>query len=65
MLGYPLGLQMSSQIRKNDLEAYEPVTDPNGPAMTWVSRRLVMLDLTVDHSVLLKHLAQFVGLQGP
>lgn len=40
MLGYPLGLQMSSQIRRNDLEAYEPVTDPNGPAMTWVSQRL-------------------------
>lgn len=35
MLGYPLGLPMSSEIRRNDLEAYEPVTDPNGPAMTW------------------------------
>lgn len=35
MLGYPLGLQMSPEIRRNDLEAYEPVTDPNGPAMTW------------------------------
>lgn len=36
MLGYPLGLPMSPEIRRNDLEAYEPVTDPNGPAMTWV-----------------------------
>lgn len=36
MLGYPLGLPMSTEIRRNDLEAYEPVTDPNGPAMTWV-----------------------------
>ncbi|KAM6937392.1 protein-glucosylgalactosylhydroxylysine glucosidase [Xenentodon cancila] len=35
MLAYPLGLPMSPQVRKNDLEAYEPVTDPNGPAMTW------------------------------
>ncbi|XP_068579195.1 protein-glucosylgalactosylhydroxylysine glucosidase [Cebidichthys violaceus] len=35
MLGYPLGLLMSPEIRRNDLEAYEPVTDPNGPAMTW------------------------------
>ncbi|KAG5273766.1 hypothetical protein AALO_G00155250 [Alosa alosa] len=35
LLGYPLGLPMSSQVRRNDLEAYEPVTDPRGPAMTW------------------------------
>ncbi|XP_074533176.1 protein-glucosylgalactosylhydroxylysine glucosidase [Halichoeres trimaculatus] len=35
MLGYPLGLPMSPEVRKNDLEAYEPVTDPRGPAMTW------------------------------
>ncbi|KAF3854906.1 hypothetical protein F7725_022961 [Dissostichus mawsoni] len=35
MLGYPLGLEMSPEIRRNDLEAYEPVTDPDGPAMTW------------------------------
>ncbi|XP_047189446.1 protein-glucosylgalactosylhydroxylysine glucosidase isoform X1 [Scophthalmus maximus] len=35
MLGYPLGLPMSLEVRRNDLEAYEPVTDPQGPAMTW------------------------------
>lgn len=35
MLGYPLGFPMSPEIRRNDLLAYEPVTDPNGPAMTW------------------------------
>lgn len=35
MLGYPLGLEMSPEVRRNDLEAYEPVTDPHGPAMTW------------------------------
>ncbi|XP_053175127.1 protein-glucosylgalactosylhydroxylysine glucosidase [Scomber japonicus] len=35
MLGYPLGLPMTPEIRRNDLEAYEPVTDPHGPAMTW------------------------------
>lgn len=27
---------MPLEVRKNDLEVYEPVTDPNGPAMTWV-----------------------------
>lgn len=36
MLSYPLGLQMSPEIRRNDLEIYEPVTDVHGPAMTWV-----------------------------
>ncbi|XP_061630614.1 protein-glucosylgalactosylhydroxylysine glucosidase isoform X2 [Phyllopteryx taeniolatus] len=35
MLSYPLGLPMSPEIRRNDLEAYETVTDPHGPAMTW------------------------------
>ncbi|XP_061892002.1 protein-glucosylgalactosylhydroxylysine glucosidase [Entelurus aequoreus] len=35
MLSYPLGLPMSLEIRRNDLEAYEAVTDPLGPAMTW------------------------------
>ncbi|XP_019712709.1 protein-glucosylgalactosylhydroxylysine glucosidase isoform X3 [Hippocampus comes] len=36
MLSYPLGLPMSPEIRRNDLEVYEIVTDPHGPAMTWV-----------------------------
>lgn len=36
MLGYPLGLSMSPEVRRNDLEVYEAVTDPGGPAMTWV-----------------------------
>ncbi|XP_068170245.1 protein-glucosylgalactosylhydroxylysine glucosidase isoform X2 [Antennarius striatus] len=35
MLAYPLGMLMSPEVRRNDLELYEPVTDPYGPAMTW------------------------------
>ncbi|NWX13335.1 PGGHG glucosidase, partial [Aegotheles bennettii] len=35
LLGFPLMLPMSPEVRRNDLEVYEPVTDPNGPAMTW------------------------------
>ncbi|KAI1895646.1 hypothetical protein AGOR_G00108370 [Albula goreensis] len=35
LLGYPLGLSMPTEVRKNDLEFYEAVTDPRGPAMTW------------------------------
>ncbi|XP_051632930.1 protein-glucosylgalactosylhydroxylysine glucosidase isoform X2 [Manacus candei] len=35
LLGFPLMHPMSSEVRRNDLEMYEPVTDPAGPAMTW------------------------------
>ncbi|XP_036390438.1 protein-glucosylgalactosylhydroxylysine glucosidase isoform X1 [Megalops cyprinoides] len=35
LLGYPLGLTMTPEVRRNDLELYEDVTDPKGPAMTW------------------------------
>lgn len=43
MLSFPLGLAMSPEVRRNDLETYEPVTDPSGPAMTWVRRRWQVL----------------------
>lgn len=36
LVGFPLGLPMSPEVRRNDLECYEAVTDPHGPAMTWV-----------------------------
>ncbi|TSK13471.1 Protein-glucosylgalactosylhydroxylysine glucosidase [Bagarius yarrelli] len=35
LLGFPLEMPMSPEVRRNDLEYYEPVTDPLGPAMTW------------------------------
>ncbi|XP_027019684.1 protein-glucosylgalactosylhydroxylysine glucosidase isoform X2 [Tachysurus fulvidraco] len=35
LIGFPLGLPMSPEVRRNDLEFYEAVTDPLGPAMTW------------------------------
>uniref|UniRef100_A0A493SSN0 Protein-glucosylgalactosylhydroxylysine glucosidase n=1 Tax=Anas platyrhynchos platyrhynchos TaxID=8840 RepID=A0A493SSN0_ANAPP len=35
LLGFPLMHSMSPEVRRNDLEMYEPVTDVNGPAMTW------------------------------
>lgn len=41
MLGYPLGLSMSPEVRRNDLEVYEAVTDPRGPAMTWVRHSML------------------------
>nr|XP_006131719.1 protein-glucosylgalactosylhydroxylysine glucosidase [Pelodiscus sinensis]XP_006131720.1 protein-glucosylgalactosylhydroxylysine glucosidase [Pelodiscus sinensis] len=35
LLGYPVMYPMSTEVRKNDLETYEPVTARDGPAMTW------------------------------
>lgn len=35
LLGFPLMMKMSRAVRKKDLQYYEEVTDPNGPAMTW------------------------------
>ncbi|CAL9696966.1 unnamed protein product [Knipowitschia caucasica] len=45
MLGYPLGYPMSTEVRRNDLLAYESVTDPNGPAMTWSMFAIGWLEL--------------------
>ncbi|XP_065492067.1 protein-glucosylgalactosylhydroxylysine glucosidase isoform X2 [Caloenas nicobarica] len=35
LLGFPLMHPMSPNVRRNDLEMYEPVTTRDGPAMTW------------------------------
>lgn len=35
LLGYPMMYPMSPEVRRNDLEMYEPVTELDGPAMTW------------------------------
>uniref|UniRef100_A0A672SC25 Protein-glucosylgalactosylhydroxylysine glucosidase n=1 Tax=Sinocyclocheilus grahami TaxID=75366 RepID=A0A672SC25_SINGR len=45
LLGYPLAMSMTPEVRRNDLEAYEAVTDPLGPAMTWGMFALGWLEL--------------------
>ncbi|KAK7117244.1 hypothetical protein R3I94_022717 [Phoxinus phoxinus] len=45
LLGYPLTLPMTPEVRRNDLETYEAVTDPLGPAMTWGMFALGWLEL--------------------
>ncbi|XP_073688280.1 protein-glucosylgalactosylhydroxylysine glucosidase-like [Garra rufa] len=35
LLGYPLDMPMTPEVRRNDLEVYESATDLHGPAMTW------------------------------
>lgn len=37
LLGYPVPFSLSPQVRRKNLEVYEAVTSPQGPAMTWVS----------------------------
>ncbi|KAF4094827.1 protein-glucosylgalactosylhydroxylysine glucosidase-like [Onychostoma macrolepis] len=45
LLGYPLDMSMTTEVRRNDLETYEAVTDPLGPAMTWGMFALGWLEL--------------------
>ncbi|XP_059704622.1 protein-glucosylgalactosylhydroxylysine glucosidase isoform X2 [Haemorhous mexicanus] len=45
LLGFPLMHPMSAEVRRNDLEMYEPVTDPAGPAMTWSMFAMGWLEL--------------------
>ncbi|XP_027436255.1 protein-glucosylgalactosylhydroxylysine glucosidase isoform X2 [Zalophus californianus] len=35
LLGYPIPFHLSPHIRRKNLEVYEAVTSPKGPAMTW------------------------------
>ena len=37
LLGYPVPFPLRPDIRRKNLETYEAVTSPQGPAMTWVS----------------------------
>lgn len=38
LLGYPVPFPLSPTVRRQNLEIYEAVTCPQGPAMTWVRR---------------------------
>lgn len=45
LLNYPLGWTMPKEVLKNDLEIYESITDPFGPAMTWSMFAINWMDL--------------------
>ena len=45
LAGYPLMYPMNPSTRLHDLEQYEAVTDPGGPAMTWAMFAVGQLDL--------------------
>lgn len=45
LLHYPLGLPMSPEVQRADLDYYSSRTDHNGPAMTWGMHSIGFLDL--------------------
>lgn len=45
LLGYPLMYVKDAVTRRNDLEIYEAVTRPDGPAMTWSMHSIGYLEL--------------------
>eukprot|EP00040_Diaphanoeca_grandis_P037209 m.241379 g.241379 ORF g.241379 m.241379 type:complete len:829 (-) comp33773_c2_seq1:1694-4180(-) len=45
LLGYPLLYSMPVAVRKNDVDYYTNITDPNGPAMTWSMTSIAYRDL--------------------
>ncbi len=42
LLHYPFGMPMTPEVQKADLDFYSTVTDPGGPAMTWVSHHTMI-----------------------
>ncbi|XP_004069635.1 protein-glucosylgalactosylhydroxylysine glucosidase [Oryzias latipes] len=65
LLGYPLGLPMPPEVRRNDLTIYEQVTDPNGPAMTWGMFAIGWLELGEAEKAQLLLEKCFKNIQGP
>lgn len=45
LLGYPLGMKMPAEVRKNDLLYYAQRTDSGGPAMTWGMHSVGFLEI--------------------
>jgi trehalose/maltose hydrolase-like predicted phosphorylase len=45
LLGFPLMMNMTEEVRRSDLEYYTGVTDGNGPAMTWAMHAIGYLEL--------------------
>lgn len=45
LLGFPLMMEMSETVRRNDLTRYGLVSDHNGPAMTWAMFAIGWLEM--------------------
>eukprot|EP00927_Polykrikos_kofoidii_P025717 TRINITY_DN23056_c0_g1_i2.p1 TRINITY_DN23056_c0_g1~~TRINITY_DN23056_c0_g1_i2.p1 ORF type:complete len:881 (+),score=121.14 TRINITY_DN23056_c0_g1_i2:76-2718(+) len=45
LLGFPLMMDMSPEVRRADLDYYAPRTDSDGPAMTWAMHAIGYLEV--------------------
>jgi len=65
LLGFPLMYEMKNSVRKNDLLYYTPLTDPNGPAMTWSMYAIAWLELEEFENATNNFLRSYANIQDP
>ena len=65
LMGFPLMFNMSSDVRKNDLEIYEPRTNPEGPAMTKSMFAINWLDVGEDEKAIKSFKKGYANAQEP
>ena len=65
MLGFPLLVNMSNQVRRNDLTIYQKATTSGGPAMTWGMFAINWLDLGEEGQAAPMFLRQLQNIQEP
>ncbi|KAL5008082.1 hypothetical protein ScPMuIL_013663 [Solemya velum] len=65
LLGFPLTIPLSPQVRRNDLEIYEKVGDTGGPAMTWSMFAIGWLELGEVQAAEELFQKQFLNIQSP
>ena len=65
MIGFPLLLNMTDTVRKNDLTIYETLTTSKGPAMTWGMFSTNWLALSNEQKASGMFLRQFENIQSP
>ncbi|KAM7437219.1 hypothetical protein ABFA07_013132 [Porites harrisoni] len=65
LAGYPLMYEMQKQVRHNDLDYYERLTNPNGPAMTHAMFAIGWLEVGEIKKADRAFLKNYDNIQGP
>ena len=65
MLGFPLALNMSNQVKQNDMIIYDNATTNKGPAMTWGMFAINWLELKNEAKAAPMFLRQMRNIQAP
>ncbi|CAH3016355.1 unnamed protein product [Porites evermanni] len=65
LAGYPLMYEMQKQVRHNDLDYYERLTNPNGPAMTHAMFAIGWLEVGEIKKADRSFLKNYDNIQGP